>query len=88
MSRRVGTWLSTISPMTVAAAGSSASIRAKVARGSRAIASWSVTYGITEEQTPTPTPHASHTGCVKDSAAGPIPNGVATTAAMSMDRPS
>src|ERR1039458_2044419 len=74
--------------MTVAAAGSSASMRAKVARGSRAMASWSVTYGITEEQSPTPIPQRSHTGWMKESAAGTIPNGVATRAAMSMDRPS
>lgn len=39
----VGTWRRTISPMIVAAAGSNASISANVARGSRAIASWSVT---------------------------------------------
>ena len=44
--------------------------------------------GITEEQRPTPTPHRSHAGWVKAGAAGTIPNGVATTAAMSMDMPS
>ena len=48
--------------MTVAVAGSSASISANVARGSRAIASWSVTYGMTDEHTPTPMPQASQAG--------------------------
>ena len=43
---------------------------AKVARGSRAIASWSVTYGITDEHKPTPMPQASHAGCRKEPAAG------------------
>ncbi len=61
-SRPVGTWASTSRPIAVAVAGSSASISANVARGSLAIASWSVTYGITDEQRPTPTPQASQSG--------------------------
>jgi len=43
MSCTVGSWRSTIAPMTVAQTGSSASMSEKVARGSRAMASWSVT---------------------------------------------
>jgi len=39
----VGSWRSTITPMTVANTGSSASMRENVARDSRAMASWSVT---------------------------------------------
>jgi hypothetical protein len=58
-SRPVGTWASTSRPTAVAVAGSSASISANVARGSLAIASWSVTYGTTDEHRPTPTPQAS-----------------------------
>src|SRR6266496_3282999 len=46
-------------PVSVANTGSSASIRANVARGSLAIASWSVTYGMTDEHTPTPRPASS-----------------------------
>jgi hypothetical protein len=48
--------------MTVAAAGSRDSSSANVARGSRANASWSHTYGITDEQIPTPAPAASNSG--------------------------
>ena len=51
-----GTCASTTTPITVAVAGSSETSSAYVARGSRAIASWSQTYGITEEATPTPMP--------------------------------
>ena len=58
----VGTWRSTIAPMIVANVGSSASISAYLPRGSRAMASWSVTYGMTDEHTPTPAPAASSTG--------------------------
>ena len=43
MSWAVGSWRSTIAPMTVANTGSSASMSENVARGSRAMASWSVT---------------------------------------------
>jgi len=39
----VGNWRSTIAPVTTANAGSSASMSENVARGSRAMASWSVT---------------------------------------------
>jgi hypothetical protein len=41
----VGIWVSTITPITVAVAGSSDTISAYVTRGSRARASWSATYG-------------------------------------------
>ncbi|GFJ93579.1 hypothetical protein Prum_072210 [Phytohabitans rumicis] len=51
--------------MTVAEAGKMLSINAKVARRSRAMASWSVTYGMTEEQTPTATPASSQPGWSK-----------------------
>jgi len=85
---RVGTCPSTISPIPVAVAGRIASISAKVDRGSRAIASWSVTYGVTEEHTPTPMPHSSQLGCTNVGAAPATPNGVATTAAMSIAAPS
>jgi hypothetical protein len=37
-----------------------------VARGSRAIASWSQTYGITDDDTPTPIPAASVTGSANE----------------------
>jgi hypothetical protein len=43
MSCAVGSWRSTIAPMIVANTGSRASMSANVARGSRAMASWSVT---------------------------------------------
>lgn len=42
-SRAVGTWPSTTAPVIAANAGSSASISANVARGNRAMASWSMT---------------------------------------------
>ena len=70
--------------MTVAAAGSRASISANVARGSRAMASWSVTYGITEEQRPTPAPHSSQAGWLNADSAPASPNGVAAIMARSM----
>jgi hypothetical protein len=38
----VGIWCKTIAPMIMANIGSSASISANVARGNRAMASWSV----------------------------------------------
>src|SRR6202044_2908065 len=60
---------------------------ANVARGSRAIASWSATYGITDEQTPTPIPQASQTGWVNAGQAPLRPTGAATTAAISMAAP-
>src|SRR4029453_5187930 len=48
--------------MIVPSIGNSASIREKVTRGSLAMASWSVTYGTTEEHSPTPTPASSSPG--------------------------
>ena len=42
--------------MTMAVAGRIDNSRAKVERVSRAMASWSVTYGMTDEQMPTPIP--------------------------------
>ena len=42
-SATVGTWRSTIAPVTTANTGSSASMSENVARGSRAMASWSLT---------------------------------------------
>ena len=72
----------------MAVAGSRASIRAKVARRSRAMASWSVTYGITEEQRPTAIPQSQPARMGEGGTAPPRPNGVATTAATSMAAPS
>lgn len=46
----------------MAVAGSSETISEYVARGSRAIASWSHTYGMTEDVIPTPMPAPSATG--------------------------
>ena len=57
-----GSWCSTITPMIVALAGSNDMSSAKAARGSLAIASWSVTYGITDQQMPTPQPAPSRSG--------------------------
>jgi hypothetical protein len=57
-----GSWCRTITPTTVALAGSNDMSSAKAARGSLAIASWSVTYGITDEQMPTPQPAPSRSG--------------------------
>jgi hypothetical protein len=79
---------STTAPIAVPSIGSRASIRAKLARGSLAIASWSVTYGITEEHGPTPTPAASSSGWVNASRAPPRPTGVITSVATSMAAPS
>ena len=49
-------------PTTVAVAGRIETMSEYVAAGSRAIASWSKTYGITDDATPTPIPAASATG--------------------------
>jgi hypothetical protein len=84
-SRGVGNWRRTIAPMIVANTGSSASISANVALGSRAIASWSATYGMTDEQTPTPAPASSRTGCVNAGSAPGRPIGVITSAAITID---
>ena len=67
--------------MTVAAAGSSASIKAKVALGSRAMASWSETYGMTDEQMPTPTAQTSQSGWANAGNAAVTPMGVIAMAA-------
>src|SRR5215207_7494235 len=85
-----GTWPSTTIPITVAVAGSSETSRAYVARGSRAIASWSQTYGITDDATPTPTPAAIAIGSSSAGTAFQPASGVTTTSAASIDaaRPS
>jgi len=70
--------------MTVAKTGSSASISENVARGSRAMASWSVTYGITDEHTPTPAPASSRAGCRNAGSAPPRPPDAPATAAIAM----
>jgi hypothetical protein len=72
-------------PMTVANIGSRASMSAKLARGSLAMASWSVTYGMTDEHTPTPAAASNSTGWPKARRAPPSPAGVTTTAAMSIE---
>jgi hypothetical protein len=73
-------------PHAVAVTGSSASIRLYVARGSRTIASWSVRYGITVEQMPTPSPQSSHVGWCTAGRAAPMPSGVAPIAPMATTR--
>lgn len=78
--------------MIVAHAGSRLSSRANVARGTRAITTWSMTYGTTDEQIPTPAPASSQPGWASAPkpapAPAPIPNGVMATAATSMAAPS
>jgi hypothetical protein len=54
--------METSTPINVAVAGSRATNRAYVARGRRAIASWSNTYGITDDEMPTAAPAARATG--------------------------
>lgn len=83
-SRVVGTWWSTATPMTIAIAGSSASSSAYVDRAIRAIASWSQTYGITEELMPTPIPAASATGSTNAVAACAALSGTTHTHAITM----
>jgi hypothetical protein len=83
-SSHVGSCVRTITPITVAVAGRRATYRAYVPRGSRAIASWSNTYGITDEETPTAIPAASATGSVSARAASVTPIGVSNTHAMSI----
>src|SRR5215213_10966082 len=78
-SSALGSWARTTTPITAATAGSSATISAYVERAIRAIASWSVTYGITDEDTPTPMPAAIATGSVNAGTAAQAPIGVATT---------
>ena len=63
-SRGVGVWPSTTRPITVADAGRMLSISANVARRRRFIASWSATYGMTDEHTPTANAAASNAGWV------------------------
>ena len=57
-------------------------------RASRRIASWSVTYGITDEQMPTPTPAAIATGAPSAGTTAQPPIGVIATAATSIAAPS
>ena len=63
---------------------------AYVERASRRIASWSLTYGITDEEIPTPTPAAIATGSVSAGTAAQPAIGVTTTVATSIEaaRPS
>ena len=68
-SDRDGICARTTTPITVAVAGSSETISEYVARLSRAIASWSKTYGTTDDATPTPSPAASATGSTNAGAA-------------------
>jgi len=85
-----GSCPSTITPMIVAVAGRSETSSAYVARGSRRIASWSQTYGMTEEAMPTPTPAAIATGSSSAGIASQPASGVTTTSAAIIDaaRPS
>jgi hypothetical protein len=82
-----GTCVSTISPISVAVAGRSDTSSAYVARDRRAIASWSHTYGMTDEQTPTPMPAASATGSANAGAAAQPASGVTATRAISIAAP-
>jgi hypothetical protein len=89
-SRDDGICVSTTTPITVAVAGSSETISAYVARLRRDMASWSKTYGMTEEATPTPTPAASAIGSSNAGATLKPPIGVTNTVAtnIAMARPS
>jgi hypothetical protein len=87
-SARPGSWVSTTTPMTVAVAGSKDSSSANVARDSRANASWSHTYGITEDEIPTPMPASSATGSLNAGTAAQPASGVTATSATSIDAPS
>ncbi len=79
-----GICASTSTPTTVAVAGSRETSSAYVPRLSRAMASWSQTYGITDEQMPTPTPAASSRGSVSAGTAWTKPMGSAAAEAMSI----
>jgi len=79
-----GSWCSTTIPITVAVAGSSETKSAYVARASRAIASWSNTYGITDDEMPTPIPAAIATGSPSALAACGSPIGQTNTKAQSI----
>ena len=81
---RVGTCPSTTSPITVAVAGRSETRSAYVSRRMRAMASWSQTYGITDDVMPTPIPARSAAGARKAGAAAQPPIGVATRSATSI----
>ena len=59
-------------------------MREYVARLSRAIASWSKTYGTTEDATPTPMPAPMATGSKRAGAALEPPIGVIATTATSI----
>ena len=71
-------------PTTVAVAGSSATRSEYVARRRRAIASWSKTYGTTDDAMPTPMPAARATGSSSTGAALEPASGVTQTAATSI----
>jgi hypothetical protein len=79
-----GSWRSTAMPTTVAVAGRSETNSAYVERAMRASASWSQTYGITDELMATPRPAPSATGSASAEAALQPPIGVTTTAATSI----
>src|SRR6266536_1329610 len=79
-----GNWLRTTTPITVAVAGRSATNSAYVARGKRAIASWSNTYGMTDDETPTPIPAAIAIGSPSACAAPENPIGETKTKAKSI----
>jgi hypothetical protein len=71
-------------PITVAVAGRSETRSAYVARRIRAIASWSKTYGITDDEIPTPIPAARATGSTSAGAASHPPTGSTKTQATSI----
>ena len=88
VSLKPGICARTTIPTKVAVAGSKASMSAKLARGSRDIASWSQTYGITDEQTPTPTPARINIGLVSARRASANPTGMMKRKAIAIAAPS
>ena len=70
--------------MSVAVAGRSESNNEKLARGSRDIAIWSHTYGITDEQNPTVMPASMSFGAPTTSIAYMIPIGKMKTKAIAI----
>ena len=56
-----------------------------MARGNRAIAIWSQTYGITDDAIPTPTPAAIATGSPKAGIASHSASGVTATSAQTIE---
>src|SRR5215469_3640675 len=83
-SSKLGIWRSTTTPITLAMAGRRERSRAKVLRARRAMASWSQTYGMTDEQIPTPAPAAMSKGWEKVGQASRMPIGIAASIATSM----